>query len=149
MSALPELFTSVKAKFTADTGTGGLNNSASTARVYFFYDDEDGDTGSNPQAPYIVFKAVDDNADGYTMGVSRLSFQLQVYFNRDRERVGGNAAAVLARLRTVYHRQTLTAGSTWTFAPPTIRNIVSSPSESKYGRYVVSMHTTATKNSGV
>lgn len=148
MSAESELFASLLALYTADTGSGGLQGSGA-ANVPFFLSENDGDSDSSLNTPYITVEILDQVVDGYVNGVSLMPFKMSIVYNRDNEKTEGRLAATISRLRVVYHRVALSAGSVWSFSPPTIARIVSADSTGKHGRKVVEFRTTATKNSGV
>lgn len=149
MSMESQLFSSLKALYTADSGAGGLNNTSSTASVTTFLSDDDGDTEANLDTPRIVVEVMDQTGDTYALGGSFAPFKFHLFYNRTNEQFEGRMSAVLARVRTVFHRVTPAAGATWTFSPSTIARIVEADSGGKEGHKVIELRTTATKNSGV
>lgn len=126
-----ELYTIVKGLFTADSGGTGLNNSASAAYVRNFCIKDDANLdrdGTN--LPEIMVGVENAHAmDAPTRGQYVVSFRMYVGVWRD---ANGNSAAgafpdmgaILARVRTVYHRAVLGAGTDFTFGMCQLRNIV-------------------------
>ncbi len=126
-----ELYVILKALFTADSGGTGLNNSASPAYVrnWCIKDDAnlDRDAANLPEVMVGVENA--HAMDAPTRGQYVVSFRMYVGISRD---FSGNSAtgafpemgAIIARIRAVYHRAILGAGTDWTFGMCQLRNIV-------------------------
>lgn len=148
MSAESDLFNSLRTLYLADSGAGGLNGSG-TANVPFFLSDDDADSDAAQNTPYITCDFAEGVIDGYSNGVMSIPFKMVVTFNRDNEKTEGRLAAVLNRIRTVFHRAALASGSVWSFAPATISRIVSLGNNGKFGRKAVEFRCTATKLIGV
>lgn len=116
MSCESEIITAVINAINADTGSGGLLNTGSTAYVRNVYriDDPNGDrTGNN--WPIVEVGCANESAMD-PFGSGAYVADVQIHVKTDMDTGFTNHDAVRARLRTILHRVTLTAGSTYGFS---------------------------------
>lgn len=116
MSCESEVITAVINAINADTGTGGLANASSSAYVRGLYrkDDPQGDrTAGN--WPFLEVECSNESAmDPFGSGAYMAEVRIKI--KTDMDTGFTNLDAVCARLRTVLHRVTFTAGSTYGFS---------------------------------
>lgn len=116
MSCESEVITAVIAAINADTGTGGLLNSASAAfvREVTRKDDPNGDRAAS-NWPSIEVSCSSQSAMD-TFGSGAYMADVRIRIKTDMDTGFTNMNAVCARLRTILHRVTFSAGSTYGFS---------------------------------
>ena len=116
MSCESEIITAVINAITADTGAGGLANTASTAyiRELTRKDDPNGDRAASNWPSIEVSCSSQSSMDSFGSGAYMADVRLRI--KTDMDTGFTNLDAVCARLRTVLHRVTFAAGSTYGFS---------------------------------
>ena len=116
MSCESEVITAVINAINADTGTGGLLNSASTAYIRELYrkDDPNGERASGNWPAIEVSCSTQSSMDPFGSGAYMADVRIRI--TTDMDTGFTNHDAVCARLRTVLHRVTFAAGSTYGFS---------------------------------
>ncbi len=117
--------TSIFAVYSADTGSDGLNNSSSGARVTHFVDDDDPDYGSDrdlhPSSVFVTVTEDDDAVFGAT-GTRRVVLTITMRVRTERDGAKGTVSitkqgAINSRLMTKFDGQILATQSPWSFSP--------------------------------
>jgi hypothetical protein len=116
MSCESEIITAVINAINADTGAGGLMNTSSAAYVRDLTRDDDpnGDRAASNWPSVIVSCSSQSSMDPFGSGAYMADVRLRI--KTDMDTGFTNLDAVCARLRTVLHRVTFTAGSTYGFS---------------------------------
>lgn len=116
MSCESEVITAVVNAITADTGTGGLFNTASSAYIRELYrkDDPNGERASGNWPAVEVSCSAQSSMDPFGSGAYMADVRIRI--TTDMDTGFTNHDAVCARLRTILHRVTLSAGSTYGFS---------------------------------
>lgn len=119
-----ELYATLRAAYDADTGANGLANSASSGYVRNFVRALDTNDRSN-NWPIVRVEIVEQEGDPF--GKNRIKAVVKFHvFTKALTRFV-DQGAVLTRLRTVYHKVTPAAGSTWSFGQMGVRGGVQVP----------------------
>lgn len=151
MSLEGDLYTAVAALYTADSGAGGLNNASSAARVRvqdYLRDDNQDDRGAGNFPKIIVNTSYTSEQDAFARGRAVIDGRFRVFNKRDYQ-CFPRLDAVLDRLRTVYHRASLTASSSWQWSPLLVRRIVQGPTSGNVVQRIVEFRVVATRVTGV
>lgn len=115
MSCESEILASVAAAVAADTGASGLTNTSSTANcpTQFRVDDPNGER-TNSNWPAISWEVPNISAmDAF--GAGAYMCELRFHVKTDQDTQFANHDAVVQRVRAVFHRQSLSAGSVFGF----------------------------------
>ena len=150
MSCESEIITAVIAAINADTGAGGLLNTASTAyvREVTRKDDPNGDRAASNWPSIEVSCSNESAMDPFGSGAYMADVRIRI--TTDMDTGFTNHDAVCARLRTVLHRVTFTAGSTYGFSAfRIVRWIRLEPINLKEVQTVADCRIVARKNSGL
>lgn len=110
------LFTQLKALYTADTGSSGLNSAISTARVHQFFKDWDSNR-TDPHPAIRVSIAGEDEFTGIHGASATQGVEYLVAFHFFTHRQSTQQDLVLARFRTVYWRIAPATASNWSYSP--------------------------------
>lgn len=149
MSIEGDLFDALKAVYDADTGSGGLKNSSATAFVRQFTREDDPDArDANQQTPRVLVSIPSiPEEDTFTRGRAIVFGRFIVVTERDRGFT--EMDPVLDRLRSQYHRASLTASSSWSWSPFNIRRTAVAPASGSEMRRVIEWQLVALRTSGV
>lgn len=131
-----ELFTSLLAMYTADTGSGGLNATASAAYVRNF--DRVQDTNSRSDNwPLVEVEIVEQEGDPFERNKVQAIVKFHIFTKALTRFADQNA--VIARMRTVFHKTTPGNGSAWTFGQMGFRSGVQAPQDATKDelRYII------------
>ena len=149
MSCEAEIITAVLNAIAADTGSGGLSNTSSTAYVRNTWreDDPNGErTGGN--WPMIEVSCSNESSmDPFGSGAYMADVRLKIKTDMDTQFT--NHDAIRARLRTILHRVVLTAGSTYGFSAFRIVRWQRISNDLKEMVSVADCRVVARKNSGI
>jgi hypothetical protein len=150
MSAESEIISVILSTITGDTGSGGFANTSSNAycRTVYRHDDPDGDrTLSNWPQLYVEVPNV-SAMDAFGSGVYQCEIRFHIKTDQDTNFV--NHDAVVDRVRSKFHRQTLAAGTDYGFSSTRIIGISRLPQiNNKELHTIVNARLIARTNSGV
>lgn len=145
-----ELVTAFSDRIAADTGEGGLANTASAAyvRSVFRYAAPEIRTYNWPALVLMPRAEHFDTLKGATSGRGGARCGMDVVVIADRD--AGHAAvnAVIGRFRVRFHRQAVANGSNWEFAPVRIEGVDHPEPTGKELRAVISCGVRAARLSG-
>lgn len=123
MSAQAAVFRALSAMHAADTGAGGLNETDGAALVRTFLREGYAETRTNNWPAVYVSMPVDNGNNAASAYHTFSPVRLRVETFRDYDYTAQDA--VLARLYTKLHRQTITDPSgEWTFSPVFVARVV-------------------------
>lgn len=128
MTCASDLFTSLETLYTADTGSTGLYNPISPAYVPAFFQSGDSENRGYDK-PRIEVEIIDNEGDRFTKDSMEVLIRYHLFTDQHWRYGTGerNQNAVLARMRTVFHRVALAAQSTWSFSETAFRGVVQAP----------------------
>lgn len=152
MSLSGDLYTAIYNAFAADTGAGGLRNATGNQYVNpveSFDRWGDKDDRNNQQWPTVNVHVGNTNEDdAFERGRAVVVGRFDVRVKRDYGEFA-KIDAVTTRIRTLYHRATLTASTDWAWSPIVILREFDGPvSGNEIGR-IVEFRVVATRTSGV
>lgn len=137
------------AVYTADTGSGGLNNSSANAYLRGRMLSDDDSVRARPLVnfPTVLVSVNLQNIDGFARGGYVATVTMRCLFDRDMAAAKQNA--VMSRLYEKYHRVRLTASSSWTFGTMAFdSNVENEPTDKIVTRVVRSRLTLCTVSGG-
>ena len=152
MSCESDIINAVMNAISADTGTGGLANTSSSAYVRGLHrkDDPQGDRAAG-NWPFVEVECSNESAmDPFGSGAYMAEVRIKI--KTDMDTGFSTRDAVCARLRTVLHRVVLTAGATYGFSAfRIVRWIRPDPIDShlKEMQTVADCRVIARKNTGI
>lgn len=150
MSLERDVYAGIEAIYLADTGSGGLNESASDHRVNpeDFSRHDDPDDRQNGNYPSIRVECdSSEERDAFGVGAGRVFGRFHVVARRNT-----NAFAtmdrVTYRIRTIYHTVAPADTSDWNFSPIIVTRTSKGPSSATEFKRVVEFTLVATRASG-
>lgn len=128
MTCAADLFTSLLALHTADSGAGGLTNSTGAQYAPYFFRVGDADNrGLNK--PRIEVEIIEDETDRFTKNSIEVLIRYHLFTDSNARYGSGDRHqnAVLNRMRTVFHRVAVGAQSLWTFSETAFSGVAQAP----------------------